>query len=252
MRQFATTSDHASLWQNVTNALSAPADSAGILQGVRRLRQGVPHKRIAHVPSIKNLGRMVPCESRIESLYIQNLDIHPDVETFRTQPFELRGPNGGRVVPDVLIKFRNGLHQVVDIKPYGQLSDPDVKDRMLWVRQILANAGLPHRIVTEQPLEQEPAHTIRHQLLKARFTQLTPSVCAHARTLLANGPLPLAELRSRMESAGHPSLSVEKLVIEGQLSFELFRRWSPTTKIGDAHDTQPGDPDWRTIHAVVV
>lgn len=237
---------------DIRAAFERKPDPAGVLQGVRRLRQGVVHKRIVLMPSPKNCGFTIPCEGRLEALFAENLELSGFVSAYRVQPVAFPGPYGGKVVPDFAVRFVDGTYQVVDVKPHGHLNRPDVSCRMNWVRKRLGEARISHRVVTDLQLKAEPARTIRRQLRRGIRTKVHSGITELARSIVQHGPLPVRELRARLMAARHPALSVEKLIVMGVLGFDTSRPWNSFTLIGELNGPQHGRAGWGSIHSVLV
>ena len=107
------------MYLRLIEAFNKPADDAGILQGVRKFRSGLPHVRVVLSASPKNGGKFIPCEGRLEAAFAQALEVDPEVAAYRTQPFSFPGPNGRSLVCDFAVKWVNYTYSVVDIKPKG-------------------------------------------------------------------------------------------------------------------------------------
>ncbi|WP_148044694.1 hypothetical protein [Stagnimonas aquatica] len=227
-------------------------DAAGILQGVRPMRQGVPHTRIVLVPSSKN-GGTIACEGRLEAALAKNLEIDPFAARFRGQPFSMPGPMSRKVVCDFAVQQSDGIYLVVDVKPSGQLASARVAERMRHVRSLLADSFVPHRIVTELDLERQPARQIRDQLWKG----VDAPVTAHQRDgllgFVRRGPVTVGQAREFCRSERLPVFAIEKLVIRNFLSFEINAPWGSKTLIGDRHESHSSARAvWGSVQDVVV
>lgn len=240
------------LLQRAAQSFDTEPDSAGIHQGVRRMRQGVPHTRIVLVPSIKNEGTTA-CEGRLEAALAKSLEIDPSVARYRGQPFFLRGPKGRDVVCDFAILLANGLYMIVDVKPSGRLESRSVIERMHCVRTALADSFLPHRIVTEIELEREPARQIREQLWKGVNAPMTSYQCEQLLTVIRRGPITVAELRELGGAIGLPPYAVEKLAVLNLISFDIDAPWGAKTLIGDRYANHTSAAAaWGSVQDVVV
>lgn len=242
------------LRQKLVTAFARGPDAAGILQGVRHMRQGKPHVRIVLVPSPKNGGHRIACEGRLEAALAISLELDPRVRAFRAQPFALPGPNGRALVCDFAVERSDGTYCIVDVKPSGQLERPTVQERMRHAKALLAENGIPHRIVTEVELEAEPARQIRYQLRKAVTVETTrwqrDQLLAELRAL---GPQSLPNLRNHLRTLGLPLLHLERLAASEHVSFTTDAPWGPTTILGDRHDrTLTADAGWRSVRDIVV
>lgn len=234
-------------------AFNRPADEASILQGVRKLRQGKPNVRIVLVPSPKNDNNIIACEGRLEEAMAKSLELDLSVASYRGQAFFMPGSKGREVVCDFTIRHTDGTYRVVDVKPNGQMRKPSVVERMRHVKTLLSESEIPHRVITNVELTQQPARQIREQLRKGLKTRLT----VYQRDLL------LAEIQARQmtvgdarrfaRSNGLPAFAIEKLAVRGLLSFQINAPWGSDTLIGDFHArTITSNEGWGSVRDVVV
>lgn len=236
----------------VADSFDTQLDASGIHQGVRPMKQGVPHVRIVLVPSVKNAGIIV-CEGRLEAELAKNLELDPSVARFRGQPFFMPGPNNRDVVCDFAVHQVDGIYLVIDVKPSGRLASPRVIERMRHVRTELASSFVPHRIVTELELEREPARQIRHQLWKGITASLSEFQRDRLLEFIRGGPVTVGEARAFCRTESLPPYAVEKLAIRNLLSFEINAPWGSKTLIGDRHEINSSPrAGWGSIQDVVV
>lgn len=216
------------------------------------MRQGVPHARIVLVPSPKNGGTIV-CEGRLEAALAVSFELDPTVAAYRGQPFFMPGPKNRNVVCDFAIRDSRAFYQVVDVKPSGMLSSPDVTRRMRHVRDLLAESLVPHRIVTEIELERQPARQIREQLWKGVGIQLTEYQRDQLLAFVRRGSVTVGDARVFCRLARLPAYAIEKLAIRNLLAFEIAAPWSSKTLIGDRHEIHhPARAGWGSVQDVVV
>jgi hypothetical protein len=226
-------------------------DNAGILQGVRPMRTGLPHVRILHIPSPKNGNCMIPCEGSLEAKAALCLELDPRIDAYRGQPFAMTGREGGRVVPDFAIR-RDHFYAVIDVKPKGQLNRESVTARMRWVREQLAAIAVAHYIFTEEHLERQPDLQIRSRLKAG----LTVALTAHQRdqllACLHPDPLSVRQLRAEAIARGISPFAVERLAILEHLRFPVGAHWTESTLLGvPSHDhTASPVPTWRTVRDI--
>lgn len=239
------------VFYRMLEAFERPPDNAGILQGVRPFRTGLPHVRVVLVPSPKNGGHFIACEGRLEAAFAACLEVDPDVLAFRAQPFWLDGPLGRPLVCDFVIRWTNGTYTVVDVKPSGQLTLPKTEARMAYVRKALSDAQIVHRTVTEVDLEREPACSIRAQLRKGASAPLSPGGRELVLKRVGRRRLAVRELRLELRELGYPLHGVEWLALLGDLTFPLYIRFCETTLIGATHGTDYSAADgWGTVRDV--
>jgi hypothetical protein len=222
---------NAGLRRQLAAAFDKPPDSAGILQGVRPMRSGLAHVRIVHVPSRKNGNHMIACEGSLEEKAVLCLEIDPTVDAYRCQPFAMKGPEGGRMVPDFAIR-RGHSYAVIDIKPEGQLRRQTVATRIRWARQQLAEAGIPHFLFTERILERQPALQIRSQLKAGLLVPLTAHQRQQLLACFQDTPLTVRQLRAEAIDRGISPFAVERLALLEDLRFSLHTHWSEITPLG--------------------
>lgn len=225
-----------SIHRSLYEAFDRKADGSAVLQGVRAFRKGRPHVRVVFFPSVKNGGYYIACEGRLEAAMAESLEIDPDVAAYRGQPIELPSPNGRSYVPDFAVRFPDGRFTLVDVKPAGKLIDPKVRDRMRWVRSVLSQADLPHCLITDTELAQEPAAGIRKALRQGMRIRLELFEQRALQDLLRDGPMPVSALRAQAQQFGLDRMAIERLVLLGDVTFPIKQRWSETSLIGAQHE----------------
>jgi hypothetical protein len=90
------------------------------------------------------LQRLVAYESRLELARILLADFDEDVVCVAAQPFQLIGPDSGRIrrhVPDLLLVHRGGAVTVVDVKAPAKVEDPAVQAVFVWTRDLVGLRG---------------------------------------------------------------------------------------------------------------
>jgi hypothetical protein len=242
---------NAGLRRQLGAAFDKPPDSAGILQGVRPMRSGLAHVRIVHVPSRKNGNRMIACEGSLEEKAALCLELDPTVDAYRSQPIAMKGPEGGRMVPDFAIRRGHG-YAVIDIKPEGQLQRQSVVTRIRWARRQLAEAGIPHYLFTERALERQPDLQIRLQLKVGLTVELTAYQRAELLGCLQETPLSVRRLRAEAIARGISPFAVERLALLEDLRFSRHTHWTESTLLGGhTHEDSTGHvAGWSTVRDV--
>jgi hypothetical protein len=90
------------------------------------------------------MGRLVAYESRLELARVMLADHDRDARAIAAQPFQLSGPDHGRLrrhVPDFLLVNRAGAVMVVDVKAATKLTDPSVTALFAWTRELAGWRG---------------------------------------------------------------------------------------------------------------
>jgi hypothetical protein len=89
-------------------------------------------------------GGLVAYESRLELARILLADFDPEVTGIAAQPFELAGPDGGKIrqhVPDLLLSGAGGSVTVVDVKPAARMGEAAVAAQFGWAERVCAGRG---------------------------------------------------------------------------------------------------------------
>lgn len=236
--------------RELVEAFKKEPDTAGILQGVRKLRKGRPHTPTFLFPSPKNGGHFIGCEGSLEPEMALALELNPVIHRYRGQPIELPGPNGRKITPDFVVDFGDGFG-VIDVKPEGRLSSTRVKARMQHIRLLLQQAHIPHFIMTEKQLCRQPFLQIRQALKKGLGINLTSYQRNRLLQSFREEIITVQELRRHAIESGFKPHIVEAAAANGVLTFNLNTPWAEHSKIGvnNEHNrfTTAG---WGTVHDI--
>lgn len=102
--------------------------------------------------------RHVPWESQLERDCMRLLDILPEVEAYRSQPFGFIYDFAGKqriYYPDLEVKTRTG-RKIIEVKPNGKLLESGIFDRFEVIRELLQDEGYSFEIWTEDQIRPEP------------------------------------------------------------------------------------------------
>lgn len=108
-------------------------------------------------PSLK-AGRMVHCESPLESDFVLRCEFDDQVSVIQEQPERFEYKNDGkkrRYTADFRIT-RNSTSQLIEVKPQEKLGDPLVHSKLNLVQSLFAENGEILEIVTDRDIRQEP------------------------------------------------------------------------------------------------
>jgi hypothetical protein len=246
--------------QGIHNAIkksrTSEPDSAGILQGVRRIRKGKPHVRVRLYPSPKNSppkksSYYIPCEGRPESHMARNLEIDPEIVAYRSQPFRVPSYSPQPLVPDFVAWHPNLTFTVIDVKPAGKLLDPRVQERLQRTRSALRQSRIHHVVVTEEELRAEPTASIRKALSKGARIQLDRNQRHELLEPLHQRPMTVAELKAHAKRLGLDPMAVEKLALLCDITFPINKTWSETSSLEVNHaNTHQHSAERGTVRAV--
>jgi hypothetical protein len=242
--------DRMGLSRQLREAFDKQPDAAGILQGMRKLRAGRPHTRTILFSSPKNGGYFIACDGSLEPEMALSLELMQSVVRFRGQPIEVPGPYSKNLTPDFAVDFGDGF-AVIDVKPKARLASPRVKERMSYIRKLLAEAHIPHYIFTEDDLCKKPFHQIRHQLKKG----LGISVSIYQRNRLyqhlEQKTSTVGELRQYVIQLGYKPYVIESAAIQGFFQFSINTPWGNHTQIGVNNEhSRITTADWGTVHDI--
>ena len=90
-------------------------------------------------------------ESRLELARLLIADFNPAVTAIAAQPFWLRALAGGRVrrhVPDFFLQRADQSALLVNVKPAGQLADPEGAEALEWPGRLARDHGWDYEIWT--------------------------------------------------------------------------------------------------------
>lgn len=213
--------DMVSLASLVKEAFLKEPHAPGVWQGSRRLTKGRPGKRIVMFASRKN-GCMMPCESRLEADNCLRLEFDEQVHQYRTQPFTIQMRGGLTYTPDSVQLLRSGEVVVTEVKFSGALQNPDLRDKLQWLRDYFYARGATFSVRTEESLRQKPLLANRRFIYRASHIPVTEHSWGRATELLQsfeNGTR-LRDFRSACLGAQLPPLMPEKLLLLHQAGYQ--------------------------------
>lgn len=109
-------------------------------------------KDLAVMASLPNPFNTAVFESRLEEDHLLLLDRDPDVSWIVAQPFKVTGVDEDGVkfshTPDILA-IRNGVREMVDVKPREFVDDPEVQRRRSLMKHMCDKLGWTYSIGSE-------------------------------------------------------------------------------------------------------
>ncbi len=97
---------------------------------------------------------LVGYESLLERDRVWLADFDPEVTAIASQPFWIRGSDGGTVrrhVPDYLLRHRDGAVTVVDVKPERLCERAEVSEVLSWTGRVAASRGWRYEVFPGAP-----------------------------------------------------------------------------------------------------
>jgi hypothetical protein len=180
------------------------------------------------------MGRLVAYESRLELARVMLADQDRDVVAIAAQPFQLVGPDKGRIrrhVPDFLLVSRVGAVTVVDVKAADKMADPSVMALFAWTRELAGWRGWAFEAWSGagQQLLSNIGFLAGYRRQAVIAAQLIPAVLAAAR-----GQPSIGAIEGAL-SGHHPPALIRPVVLhllwEGRLEADLARPLSADTSV---------------------
>lgn len=186
---------------------------SSILHGVRKLRKGLPGKKIVFFPSTKN-GGLIPCESRLEAAFCLFLERDSTIQIYRSQPVTMDFGLMGKYTADFAFLRSDNSIELREIKFSGVMTDPDIATFYSWLKDALARLYIGFRVETEEMIYQAPRLGNLKYLyrgVRAPDSELISNL-ALAFLQELGGTLSLRDFHSALRRAGISPLVAEKLL----------------------------------------
>ncbi|WP_089085074.1 TnsA endonuclease N-terminal domain-containing protein [Aquitalea magnusonii] len=179
----------------------------------------------ARFPSVK-ARRMVSCEQLLERDMLYLCEFASQVIDIREQPFKLQYAMGNKVrryTPDFALTMADGSILIIEVKPADSLAKPDVREKLLHVKDAMQRQGrqfivvssatirAPHRLDNLKQLHRYLRQPLSIELLQLLRQLKTQFGCQQ--------PIPLHQLKA----AAGSSEPVLRLLAHGQVSCGLDR-----------------------------
>ena len=212
---FAITDMNNDLRPALQTIFSAEKPPSSILHGVRKLRKGLPGKKIVFFPSTKN-GGLIPCESRLEAAYCLFLEHDRTIQIYRSQPVTMDFGPRGRYTADFAFLRSDGSIELREIKFSGVMTDPDIATFYSWLKDALARLDIGFLVETEEMIYQAPRLGNLKYLYRGARAPDSELISNLALAILQElrGALSLREFQRALQQAGIPPLVAEKLLFQ--------------------------------------
>lgn len=153
------------------------------LTPVRKVVTRSTHRVVGYHFS-KKMRCLIPWESQIEKLYLELLEIDPDVLQFYVQPLTIDFADTS-YTPDVLVVTRS-CQYFVEVKPDSVFEDAVTLGRLRSLQKHFREFGSDLKLVTKRDLVQDPIRTnvkilmrLIRQEASEELTQIILKRCEH-------------------------------------------------------------------------
>lgn len=218
-----TSSKQLMLLDQIQEALAFPTPKNGVLQGARKLRKGLPGKRVVFFHSVKN-NALMPTESRLESANCLHLEFSQITQKYRTQPFKMSLHAGATYTPDFVYLDKKGIPTIQEVKFSGALCDPKVLSLHRKVRDICHRNNVNFHVVTEKPLTLEPIFYNLNYIYRGARIGMNELQVSSALNAIESRSLTLGELREQLQKLDLPSISAEHLIFRNFLDYDRTKK----------------------------
>lgn len=123
----------------------------GVWQGHREFSKGRYGKRIIFHHSLKSGGVLLPCEGDIEYRNCLKMEFDASISKYWLQPLKI-DIGSHKYTPDVYIEYRSGIKAFREVKPSGQLENPDVDHLLRCATTFFLTNGYSFEVITEEHL----------------------------------------------------------------------------------------------------
>lgn len=111
-----------------------------------------------HFPS-RTARRMVAFEQLVELDFLFLCEFAPQIVNIREQPFKLKYAMQGKVriyTPDYSLIIRDGSILVVEVKPVRSLAKPEIREKLLHVREAMIRQGHQFIVMSSETIRLQP------------------------------------------------------------------------------------------------
>lgn len=206
--------------------------SAGVYQGVRPFRKGLPGKRVVLFASRLN-GGLIPCESRLEAAHCLRLEFDRTVLAYQSQPIRLPIRAGVHLVPDFAVLRSGGGIEVHEVKTRGACRRDRIECRHREIHALLAAWSIPFRVVSEDTILAEPEASNLKGIYRCVHGDRHPAVIHQGLNLLEGlgREATLQSFRRALLRHRLPAHLAEQLLLAGLARVDLHRPVTPDSPI---------------------
>ncbi len=214
----------------MSSSIAVTLPISGQIRVRRIIHRGAP-RPVTKVPSI-TMGRMIHCESVLESELASILDACPGVAGFAEQAVVLRYLHNGEPkshIPDFAVET-DQVREFIEVKFSHDVTE-DVLDRTMLLAELLRPYRIGYRLITEVEIRAGWALVNARKLLVRGRAAPTPEWALLAgETIRRNGVLPLSHfgwtLAGSVEGAG-----IARQIIDGYLHVDMSREITSSTLV---------------------
>lgn len=209
--------------------LNKKPDDSGAIHGVRKLRHGLTGKRVTYFRSAINECSL-PTESDLERQHCLHLERAFTVDRYRTQPFTVVH-GGNHYTPDILVLWSNGAQSVLEVKPHGQFSDPQIKQKLDIFGPLIQDSGLDFQRVSEKDIHADSFNELLRHIYDGRTRLRVPAQLKALVDAIFAGRerLTLDTFSMKLVEAGWPMSWAKKLIFFRLVSANLDQGLSPSS-----------------------
>lgn len=205
-----------------------PVDTANYIPARRSLHRRQLGFRVKY-PS-RLMGMTIPCESMLEAAAAEYFEFNPRIRAYFAQPSkeEFIDESGKPFVhyPDFLVQTWYEADYMVAVKPWAQLFDPAISNRLGLIREQMASQGRRFVVLTDKELDLEPRKS-NLALLRLHVGPRSdgPELEAMARVLAKAQLTRLADVATLVGGIAN----AYRLVARRYLIVDLFRPLQPSS-----------------------
>ncbi|MBU2812717.1 hypothetical protein HF669_15490 [Acidithiobacillus thiooxidans] len=208
------------------------APPSGVLHGVRKLRKGLPGKKIIFFPSLKNNG-LIPCESRLEAAFCLFLERDRAIQRYRSQPVTIDFGPKGKYTSDFAFLRTDDAIELREIKFSGAMKDPNIINLYSMIKDALDHLNIGFSVETEEMIYQAPRLGNLKYLYRGARLPNSELISDLALAMLqeSGNTFSLREFHNALQQAGISPLMAENLMFRELACFDESLPVGPHSQI---------------------
>jgi len=176
--------------------------------------------RVVGYHASKKMGKLIGWESQIEQLYLEWLEVDPEIIKFYAQPVTIEYEDT-RYTPDVLV-ISKAAEYFVEIKPDSVFRDGQTMKKIKGLQRHFKKFGSELKLITKSDLTRRPLRDNVQHLGRLVRRGASHTVAELVFKHCQQGEQTIDELRSRMGDSAESWLVLDAVVL-GYVTLDLTK-----------------------------